>query len=263
MAPDPAVVLARQTLEFQYGVELLTRLTEGIVYSCQAPGEALCPHSPRVNVAYFNGTAAAGLTGTHINRLHRVGAQRQVWSIGYQDVAAIGHLFKTGQYLSERVISIAGPGAAQPQLIRTCLGANIRDITAEERAAGDGHRVVQCLSGDVLTGRDTAFVGRYHQQITILEKPAVKRRSSWLEKLSSAPGALIPTGALEHALAIDVLPVPLMRALSVGDSEAAKRLGCLELVEEDVAVLSQLCTSGADYGTLLRRVLDDLAEDAA
>jgi Na+-transporting NADH:ubiquinone oxidoreductase subunit A len=74
---------------------------------------------------------------------------------------------------------------------------------------------------------------------------------------------LIPQASLERAIAPRILPVPLMRALSIGDSEAARRLGCLALVEEDVAILSRLCTSGADYGALLRQVLDELMEDAA
>jgi len=53
--------------------------------------------------------------------------------------------------------------------------------------------------------------------------------------------------------------VPLMRALSVGDVEAAERLGCLELVEEDLALLSYLCPGHADYGALLRQMLDEIA----
>ena len=56
--------------------------------------------------------------------------------------------------------------------------------------------------------------------------------------------------------------MPLIRALAVGDVEAAARLGALELIEEDIALLSTLCTSGADYGALLRQALDILAEAA-
>jgi Na+-transporting NADH:ubiquinone oxidoreductase subunit A len=52
--------------------------------------------------------------------------------------------------------------------------------------------------------------------------------------------------------------MPLMRALSIGDVEAAENLGCLELIEEDVVSLTQICTSGADYGALLRHMLDEL-----
>lgn len=75
--------------------------------------------------------------------------------------------------------------------------------------------------------------------------------------------AITPVGLLERALAIDVHPAPLMRALSVGDVDAAERLGCLELVEEDLVTLSRLCTSGAGYGRLLRGVLGQIAADDA
>ena len=80
--------------------------------------------------------------------------------------------------------------------------------------------------------------------------------------VSSRLRPLIPTNALERALGFDIPVVPFLRALSVGDAETAKRLGCLELVEEDVAAASLACTSGADYGRMLRHVLDELAEDA-
>ena len=52
--------------------------------------------------------------------------------------------------------------------------------------------------------------------------------------------------------------VPLLRALQLGDVERARDLGALELVEEDVAALSQACLSNSDYGRLLRIVLDQL-----
>jgi Na+-transporting NADH:ubiquinone oxidoreductase subunit A len=75
----------------------------------------------------------------------------------------------------------------------------------------------------------------------------------------SPPGPTLPLEAFERAMPLDILPVPLMRALSVGDVEAAERLGCLELVEEDMALLSYLCPGHADYGALLRQMLDEIA----
>jgi Na+-transporting NADH:ubiquinone oxidoreductase subunit A len=73
---------------------------------------------------------------------------------------------------------------------------------------------------------------------------------------------MIPTAALERALDFGFPVIPFLRALSVGDAETASRLGCLEMVEEDLAAVSLACTSGADYGRMLRHVLDELAEDA-
>ncbi len=68
----------------------------------------------------------------------------------------------------------------------------------------------------------------------------------------------MPRDSLDRALPSAAPAVPLMRALQLRDSQTAERLGCLDLLEDDMAVLTRSCTSGADYGRLLRRVLDDL-----
>jgi Na+-transporting NADH:ubiquinone oxidoreductase subunit A len=69
---------------------------------------------------------------------------------------------------------------------------------------------------------------------------------------------LIPADNLESLAPPGIFPVPLMRALQVGDVDRARDLGALELVEEDLALLSQACQSQCDYGTLLRQVLNQL-----
>jgi Na+-transporting NADH:ubiquinone oxidoreductase subunit A len=51
-----------------------------------------------------------------------------------------------------------------------------------------------------------------------------------------------------------------LRALSVGDLETARRLGCLELLEEDVSLLSYVCPSKVNYAPLLRSVLDSIKD---
>lgn len=68
----------------------------------------------------------------------------------------------------------------------------------------------------------------------------------------------MPSEVLETLAPPGIYPVPLMRALRVGDVERARQLGALELVEEDMAPLSLACQSGSDYGSLLRAVLDQL-----
>lgn len=259
-APDPRAVLQERMSAFSKGVQILTSLTDGIVHVCQTQTEPLCERYNRVEVVSFGGTRASGLSGTHIDRLFPVQSGRQVWTIGFQDVAAIGHLFLTGEYAADRVVAIGGPLCQRPRLVRTCLGARIPDIVAA--APNDGPRPV-FLSGNPLTGHDALYLSRFHEQISVVEHPTSIKKASWRSWLSSGTGALIPKTSLERAIAQRILPVPLMRALSVGDSEAARRLGCLALVEEDVAILSRICTSGADYGVLLRHVLDELMDDAA
>ncbi|NNF72412.1 MAG: hypothetical protein HKN02_09500 [Rhodobacteraceae bacterium] len=252
-APDPRLILAPQTEAFHHGVTVLTRLTEGEVFVCQPPGAPLGPQNDRIRHASFSGSRAAGLASTHIDRLFPIRLGRRVWTIDVQDVAAIGHLFLTGRFHADRVISVTGPGSDQTRLIRTSPGAKIADICGPL----DG----PALSGDATSGKRAAFLGRFDTQITLLP-PAKPTKRTWFRHAAKATHAAIPTAALDTALALDILAVPMLRALSLGDSEMAERLGCLALVEEDVATLTRRCTSGADYGALLRGVLNDLERDA-
>jgi Na+-transporting NADH:ubiquinone oxidoreductase subunit A len=263
LSPDPAIMLTPDLPAFRDGVAQLTHLTEGKVHVCLGPGADLANFDgigDRVEVTRFTGSTAAGRAGTHVYRLHPAVPGRTVWTINWQDVVAMGHLFLTGAYRADRVVALAGPCAARPRLIRTCLGACLEDLPAEEFSAANVPP--QILSGDETTGRPAQWLGRYHDQIT-LTGAGFARRRGWLAQLIRRPTALVPVTALDHALPFDILPVPLMRALSVGDAEAAVQLGCLDLLEEDIAPLSAICTSGADYAALLREVLDELAAAVA
>ncbi|MDJ0637978.1 MAG: hypothetical protein QNJ20_04030 [Paracoccaceae bacterium] len=254
-APNPVVVLADRQDAFRLGLQCLRRLTEGTVFVCQSPGPPLAADDTRTTCVAFSGSRASGLASTQIDRLCPASPQREVWTVGYQDVIAIGHLFATGEYRPDRVVAISGPAAKRPRLLRTCLGARIADLCVGETG--------EALSGDRISGRRAAFLGRFDDQITLLSRGRRTSRFASADRFSHHPRPLVPTRQLERALAIDIPAVPLLRALAVGDSEAASQLGCLSLVEEDVAALARHCTSGADYPRLLRRVLDELMEDAA
>lgn len=268
-APDPRVVLRDQGDAFPAGLKAIAHLTSGTVHVCQTPGTDLAAGcGDRIRGSFFPESQASGLSGTHIHRLHPVDQNRSVWSIGYQDVAAIGKLIETGIHDFSRIVALAGPRARQPRLIRTIAGANLQELIRAETLPGDHGSPLCVVSGSLTNGRQASWLGRYHQQITMLDDVAPQSRISkggllgLFRRTSSQPAPLIPTASLERALAFGVPVVPFLRALSVGDAETASRLGCLEMVEEDVAAVSMACSSGADYGRMLRHVLDELAEDA-
>lgn len=263
LAADPAVLLGPQMEIFQRGTEALTRLTEGPVFICQAPGRPLAQEQDRLKIATFSGPHPSGLAGTHIHQLMPVSGKRSVWQIGYQDVAAIGHLLTTGRIMASRKLSLAGSGLANPAILAAPLGANLVDLTRDKMHSDS----IRFISGSVLSGREATFLGRYDLQVTVISRdmPANPSRPFWHKLLdllpASSAGVTLPLEAFERAFPLDLLPVPLMRALAVGDVDTAVRLGCLELLEEDLALLSWLCPSRADYGALLRRVLNTLSEE--
>ena len=289
-APEVGVALAGRGDDFRAGVAALATLTDGPVYVCTAPGANLpVPADPRVRVETFAGPHPAGLPGTHIHLLAPVDHGRQAWHIGYQDVAAIGRLVTTGALDVERVVSLAGPGVLRPRLVRSRVGASLDALVAGELAPGE-QRVV---SGSVLDGRAAAgdvdgWLGRHHLQVSALPEgherlffgwitPGGERFSLWrvvagamtrrgLALNTSTNGslrAMVPIGAYEKVMPLDILPTFLLRALIMGDAERAEALGALELDEEDLALCTLVCPGKIEYGPLLRTALARLEKEAA
>lgn len=80
-------------------------------------------------------------------------------------------------------------------------------------------------------------------------------------RLNGSRRALVPIGNLEDVIPLDILPAPLLKALIVRDTETAANLGCLELVEEDLALATFVCPSKINYGSHLRACLDLIERD--
>lgn len=290
-APDPQVVLAGREADFAAGMAAIEQLAPGPVYLCRGAGSGIAAGAgSRAEVHEFSGPHPAGTPGLHIHLLHPVDAERSVWHIACQDVAAIGHLLASGRLDVERVISLAGPAVQRPRLLRTRLGASLADLTRGELAGGE----LRVLSGSVLDGRaastdETAFLGRHHRQVSVLHEgrerelfgwitPQKDKYSLWSVVLGHFSGrrglplttstnggerAMVPIGGYERVMPLDLLPTFLLRALVTGDAERAQALGCLELDEEDLALCTFVCPGKTEYGPLLRKVLERIEKESA
>jgi len=288
LAPDPAVVINESPKDFVNGLTVIEKLTPGNVFLCKAANVDLpVPDLERLAVASFSGPHPAGLVGTHIHFLAPVDAQRTVWHLGYQDLIAIGRLFTTGRLAVERVVSLAGPMVKNPRLVRTRFGASTNDLVRGELADGEA----RVISGSVLSGHQAvgprAYLGRFHHQISVLREGRDREFLGWLSpgtnKFSSlrvlasslgkgrrfplstsqngSPRAMVPIGAFERVVPMDLLPTQLLRALVVRDTDTALALGCLELDEEDLALCSFVDPGKYDYGPILRSNLEQIRKE--
>jgi len=283
------LVLKEREADFARGVRCLEYLTDGLVYVCKAPSTSMRTFaSERVKIEEFSGPHPAGLPGTHIHLLAPVGRETPVWHIGYQDVIAIGSLFATGKLDVRRIVALAGPGVAQPRLLRTRLGASLDDLTRGELAPG----TQRVISGSVLDGRKAhgeidGFLGRYHLQVSALPEGHERELFGWIapgrDKFSlwnvvlgalgkhglplttttnGSARAMVPIGAYERVMPLDILPTFLLRALITKDAERAAALGALELDEEDLALCTLVCPGKFEYGPMLRETLHRLEAEA-
>jgi Na+-transporting NADH:ubiquinone oxidoreductase subunit A len=67
---------------------------------------------------------------------------------------------------------------------------------------------------------------------------------------------MVPIGNYEEVMPLDILPTQLLRSLLVRDTDTAQALGCLELDEEDLALLSFVDVAKYDFGPHLRASLE-------
>ncbi len=291
LATNPAIVLGDRVDDFVRGVNVLSKIPSSSTFLCvDAEVKALVAGSQfdsSVKIEEFAGPHPAGLSGTHIHTLAPAGLSRQIAYVNYQDVIAIGKAFSTGILDMSRVIALAGPQVRAPRLVRSRIGASLDELCAGE-LSGNDNRVV---SGSVLGGRKAegaeAYLGRYHLQVTALregrDRPFLgylslgKNRHSVmgiylssffktgpLPLSTSAQGsdrAMVPIGAYEKVMPLDILPTQLLRALIVGDIETAMNLGALELDEEDLALCSYVCPGKYEYGTILRQNLTRIEKE--
>lgn len=289
LAADPAVVLAESAEDFNNGLTVLSRLTEGELFVCKAPGSPIpLPELPSLRVAEFEGPHPAGLVGTHMHFLKPVGTTRSNWHIGPQDVVAIGKLFTSGRLPVERVIALAGPVVRKPRLLRTRLGASVDQLLKGELEDIDA----RAISGSVLGGRRAAgwaaYLGRFDVQVSVIVEnrdrelfgwlnPAgdkysvtnvffsalskASRRFSFSTSTNGSPRAMVPIGSYERVVPLDILPTQLLRALLVRDTDMAQNLGALELAEEDLSLCTYVCVGKYDYAPMLRANLDQIEKE--
>ena len=287
-APSMEKILEGREGDFIEGLKVVAALTDGKVYVCTAPGmEVPVPWRGSIEIIGFDGPHPAGNAGTHIHFLDPVGKSGEVWHVDAQDVIAIGALFTTGRLDVGRVISLAGPPVLRPRLLRTRIGADLHELV-EGELKGDRKRVV---SGSVVSGRTAAgplaYLGRYHRQVSALAEAGERRVFGWLSPgrdlfsvknifLSSLSGKksfafttelhgdmrpIVPVGSYEKVMPLDILPTFLLKAVAVNDVEEAEKLGCLELVEEDLALCTLVCPSKIDHGANLRRTLTTIEKE--
>ncbi len=67
--------------------------------------------------------------------------------------------------------------------------------------------------------------------------------------------AIYPLGTYDQVMPLDIIATSLLKAISTGDTEKSKELGCLELIEDDMALCGFVCPGKNEFGAPLREVL--------
>lgn len=285
-APPPEFIIEHYDKAFALGVKVLSRLADK-TFLIKKENSTL-PHFDEVENISFSGPHPAGLSGTHIHFLDPVYKDKTVWSVRYADVIAIGELFQTGKLHDERVIAITGPKASYPRLVRTRAGADLNQILQDE-FEGENVRVV---SGSLLSGRTAsnafAYLGHFHNQVSLISEDIERQFLGWLSPglnkfsikntflsafankakewnfttaLNGSHRSIVPIGSYEKIMPLDMEPTFLLRAMLSNDLELAENLGVLELIEEDMSLLTFVSPTKDNFSLDLRRILTEIEKE--
>lgn len=286
LAANPELIIKNNEAAFKAGLKVLAKFAN--VHLCYQDGSIVAGGDiDGVKPQTFAGPHPAGLAGTHIHFLDPVSMSKFVWYTNYQEVIAIGKLFETGKLFLDRIISIAGPAARNPRLVKTRLGACLTQLTKEETHETEEVRVV---SGSVFGGRASSdkfcYLGRFHHQVTLLTEGTHRDFLGWhspgFDRFSIKPiyvsrflgkkfgfstntngshRSIVPIGSFESVMPMDILPTFLARYLCSNNLEMCVKLGALELDEEDVSLMTFVDPCKNDYAPLLREKLTTIEKE--
>ena len=268
--------------EFQAGLTVLSKLTEGSVYFTS---QELMEFNNATNVT-ISGPHPAGNVGIQIHHIKPINPGEVVWTVNAQHVITIGKLFQKGYYDPKCILSIGGSGSSNPQTVEALVGSNIESLLKDQLLDG----FLRIVSGDVLTGKKVNtddYLGFYDSSVTIINDNVKRPFLGMLAAGSSSTKysltntflstganefdfttsqngelrAIVPLNAWEKMLPMDILPNPLYRAILAQDIEEMEQLGIWECDYEDFALCSFACPSKIDVGSVIRDGLDLLESD--
>ncbi|MCF8379932.1 MAG: Na(+)-translocating NADH-quinone reductase subunit A [Bacteroidales bacterium] len=284
LAPDYDFMLKDSQTEFQKGIDVLSKLTDGKVHlSVDASYPATETYSMAKNVSLhkFKGPHPAGNPGIQIHHIDPVNKGEVVWHVNPAEVVRMGKLFMEGKVDNTISIAVAGSEVLKPAYFKAIRGAAVESIISGNITEGNN----RIISGNVLTGTrlsKAGFLGYYDHMISVIPegdhfdfigwaslgigKYSVSRTFwSWLTpnkefkidtNLKGGVRAFVMSGEYEKVFPMDILPVHLLKAIIVEDIDKMEKLGIYELAEEDMALCEFVCTSKIEVQKILREGLN-------
>lgn len=291
LAPDYNYILEGREKDFNTGIQVLSKLTDGKIHLNLAKSNHNChalEHAKGVEITYFDGPHPAGNVGIHIHHLDPVVTKNDlVWFINPQDLLIIGKLFNTGKYDATKLVAVAGSEVLHRQYYQMCTGACVSSVLDHNLSTGKN----RVISGNVLTGTHIpadGYLGYYDNLITVIPEGDQDELLGWLIPTYPRPSisktlpafmmperkykvntsmhgeerAFVVTGEYEKVLPMDILPLYLIKACLTRDIENMEALGIYEVAEEDFALCEFICTSKTPLQQIIREGLEYVEKEA-
>ncbi len=276
--------------DFQRGVEILHHIAGPIHIALAAGDDSALTRLQHADIRHYQGPHPASLVGTQIAYTNPINKGETVWTLNAQDVAVIGHLFRTGYYRPQRLVALCGPMVKQPQYYRCLAGASLAPLAANINATAE--QKVRLISGSVLSGTTLAaddYLSASCDKVSVLPEGDYYDFMGWLRpnfkkfsfshtflsgfcakhmhKLQFDTGRhgdhrpLFVTGEFEKLVPLDIYPMQLIKACIAGNIERMEELGIYEVEPEDLALCEFADTSKTEIQAAIRKGLETIRKE--
>ncbi len=279
--------------DFQRGLLALAKLTDGAVHLVYRKGSQCSAFTDAQNVEKHTaeGPHPIGTHSLHIQKIDPIRSyDEEVWTLNVHDVVGVGHLLRTGRYLIERVISIAGPGVLPEQVgyYRAREGYPVGGLIAGHIQKG----LLRFISGDPLIGHKVSvedFLGYYDYVFCVIPENVKRefmhffrlggskytfskaylsghynnqnREYDFTTNLHGEHRAFIDPTLYDQVMPLNINTMLLTKAVMAEDYDLADELGLLEVASEDFALPSFVCPSKIDMTEIVKEGLANYAAE--
>ncbi|PKP30018.1 MAG: NADH:ubiquinone reductase (Na(+)-transporting) subunit A [Bacteroidetes bacterium HGW-Bacteroidetes-16] len=289
LAPDFDLVVHGKGQEFQTGLDVLKKLTNGPVHlnvDAKNTTSKVFLNSKNVQINKFSGPHPTGNVSVQASKISPINKGEVIWYLYPQDVITIGSFFLNGKVDFTRIIALAGSEVLKPRYYKTLLGACIKHMVEGNLTKGNN----RTISGNVLTGEKIeidGFVGFYDSMVTVIPEgneaeffgwllPGFNKFSfsktflSWMftnrkyrlnTNLHGGHRSLVMTGKYEQVFPFDIYPMALLKAIMVEDIDGMENLGIYEIDAEDFALCEVIDTSKTEMQAIVRKGLELMRQE--
>lgn len=293
LACDNNFIIHGMNREFQNGIDIIKKLTDGIVHLniiSNSDCSDVFKTTRGVQINQFSGPHPSGNIGTQIHHIEPINKGEVIWYLYTQDIIAISKLFEDGIYDASKLIALAGSQVKNPRYYRLLRGASIKNIISNNIIFENSASENRYISGNVLTGKkidNKGYLGYYHNEICVIPEgnnteflgwllPGLSKFSlsrtfySWLNmkkmytisaNMNGEERAYVVTGQYEKIFPMDIYPQQLIKATIFNDIELMEKLGIYEVAEEDFALCEFSCTSKIPIQKIIRDGLNKLQKE--
>ncbi|MGA8165504.1 MAG: Na(+)-translocating NADH-quinone reductase subunit A [Waddliaceae bacterium] len=285
--PPPSLQVEGHEEDFQVGLTALSKLTSGSVHLVYHKNSTCKAFIQARDVQHHTaeGPHPVGNHSIHIQHIDPIRSIEDiVWTLRAHDVVVMGHLLNTGRYLTDRVVSIAGPGILPDRsgYFKVRAGYPIESLMSNRVEK----RPLCLLSGDPLTGKvveSEDFLGFYDTVLCAIPVSAqrelmhffrlglnkysfsrayasghMRNESKEYDFSTSLHGeerAFIDGSLYDKVMPLNVPTMTLVKSLIAEDYDLAEALGLLEVDSEDFALPAFVCPSKMEMIEIVKQGL--------